>query len=97
MFKEKICISRIDKMGDMILTLPVIKSIKIQIPNSEVHVLASIENSKLSSNSEIVSIIASINGVDMTRCVKMCSAVILSRFGQSFASSSSSRASEFGN
>ena len=50
MFKEKICISRIDKMGDMILTLPVIKSIKIQIPNSEVHVLASIKNSKVLKN-----------------------------------------------
>ena len=32
MFKGKICISRIDKIGDMILTLPVIKSVKIQNP-----------------------------------------------------------------
>ena len=37
----KICISRIDKLGDMILTLPVIKSIKIQNPNSTIHILAS--------------------------------------------------------
>ena len=50
MFKEKICISRIDKMGDMILTLPVIKSIKIQNPNSEIHVLASIHNAKVLKN-----------------------------------------------
>ena len=42
MFKGKICISRIDKIGDMILTiLPVIKSIKIQNPSLEIHVLAS--------------------------------------------------------
>ena len=50
MFKEKICISRIDKIGDMILTLPIIKSIKIQIPNSEIHVMASIQNAKVLKN-----------------------------------------------
>ena len=50
MFKEKICISRIDKMGDMLLTLPIIKSIKIQIPNSEIHVLASTQNAKVLKN-----------------------------------------------
>ena len=42
MFKEKICISRIDKMGDMLLTLPIIKSIKnSNILTAEIHVLAS--------------------------------------------------------
>ena len=46
----KICISRIDRMGDMILTLPVIKSIKIQNPNSEIHVLASEKNAKVLKN-----------------------------------------------
>ena len=50
MFKKKICISRIDKMGDMILTLPVIKSIKIQNPGTEIHVLASIHNAKILKN-----------------------------------------------
>ena len=50
MFKKKICISRIDKMGDMILTLPVIKSIKIQNPGTEIHVLASIHNAKVLNN-----------------------------------------------
>ena len=46
----KICISRIDRLGDMILTLPVIKSIKIQNPNSEIHVLASEKNAKVLKN-----------------------------------------------
>ena len=50
MFKGKICISRIDKMGDMILTLPVIKSIKVQNPNSEIHVIASTHNVKVLKN-----------------------------------------------
>ena len=47
MFKGKICISRIDKIGDMILTLPVIKSVKIQNPSLEIHILASAYNAKV--------------------------------------------------
>ena len=43
----KICVSRIDKMGDMILTLPVIKTIKIENPNADVHVLSSELNFKI--------------------------------------------------
>ena len=54
MFKEKICISRIDKMGDMILTLPVIKSVKIHNPSSEIHVLASTYNAKVLKNIKYV-------------------------------------------
>ena len=54
MFKGKICISRIDKMGDMILTLPVIKSIKIQNPSSEIHVLTSTHNAKVLQNIKYV-------------------------------------------
>ncbi len=50
MFKKKICISRIDKIGDLILTLPVIKSVKIQNPNSEIHILASTYNAKVLKN-----------------------------------------------
>ena len=46
----RICISRIDKMGDMILTLPVIKSIKTNNPNSVIHVLASKTNEKILKN-----------------------------------------------
>ena len=54
MFKEKICISRIDKIGDMILTLPVIKSVKIHNPSSEIHVLASTYNAKVLKNIKYV-------------------------------------------
>ena len=54
MFKKKICISRIDKMGDMILTLPVIKSVKIQNPLLEIHVLASTYNAKVLNNIKYV-------------------------------------------
>ncbi len=50
----KICISRIDKMGDMILTLPVIKSIKIQNPEIKIHVLASNQNAKVLKNIEYI-------------------------------------------
>lgn len=46
----KICISRIDKMGDMILTLPIIKSIKIHNPDTEIHILSSKKNTKVLSN-----------------------------------------------
>ena len=37
----KICIERSDRMGDMILTLPVIKGIKDQNPNTIIHVITS--------------------------------------------------------
>ena len=50
----KICISRIDKMGDMILTLPVIKSIKIQNPEIKIHVLASNQNAKVLKNIDYI-------------------------------------------
>ena len=50
----KICISRIDKMGDMILTLPVIKSIKNQNPEINIHVLASDQNVKVLKNIEYI-------------------------------------------
>ena len=43
----KICIERSDRMGDMILTLPVIQGIKEQNPNAIVHVVTSQKNSKI--------------------------------------------------
>ena len=43
----KICIERSDRMGDMILTLPVIQGIKEQNPKAIVHVIASQKNSKI--------------------------------------------------
>ena len=37
----KICIERSDRMGDMILTLPVIQAIKEENPQATVHIVAS--------------------------------------------------------
>ena len=39
--KIKICIIRNDRMGDMILTLPIIKEIKTKLPNSFIKVICS--------------------------------------------------------
>ena len=36
---NQICISRLDKMGDMILSLPIIKTIKLANPNTKIFVL----------------------------------------------------------
>ena len=44
---KKICISRLDKMGDMILSLPVIQAIKLANPNTQIFVLASHHNAKV--------------------------------------------------
>ena len=44
---KKICISRLDKMGDMILSLPAIKAIKVANPNIYISVLASSQNAKV--------------------------------------------------
>ena len=43
----KICIERSDRMGDMILTLPVIQGIKEKNPQAIIHVIASKKNSKI--------------------------------------------------
>ena len=43
----KICIERSDRIGDMILTLPVIQGIKEQNPQAIIHVIASQKNSKI--------------------------------------------------
>ena len=43
----KICIERSDRIGDMILSLPVIQGIKEQNPQAIVHVIASQKNSKI--------------------------------------------------
>ena len=42
----KICIERTDRMGDMILTLPIIQGIKELNPQVEIHVIASKKISK---------------------------------------------------
>ena len=46
----KICIVRNDRMGDMILTLPIIKSIKEENINSVVHVVGSEKNTNISKH-----------------------------------------------
>ena len=43
----KICIERSDRMGDMILTLPVIQGIKEKNPQAIIHVIASQKNVKI--------------------------------------------------
>ena len=43
----KICIERSDRMGDMILTLPVIQAIKEKNPHAIIHVIASQKNLKI--------------------------------------------------
>ena len=44
---NQICISRLDKMGDMILSLPAIKTIKLTNPTIHICVLASQSNIKV--------------------------------------------------
>ena len=44
---NQICISRLDKMGDMILSLPAVKGIKLATPNTKIFVLASQHNAKV--------------------------------------------------
>ena len=46
----KIAIIRIDKMGDMILTLPILKSLQISSSSNEVHVFGSDKNFKILEN-----------------------------------------------
>ncbi len=50
----KICIERSDRMGDMILTLPVIQGIKEQNPQAIVHVIASQKNSKICKHFNLI-------------------------------------------
>ena len=57
----KICISRIDRMGDMFLTLPALKAIKIKNPNIKIYVLASHRNAKVLENLSYINKIIIIN------------------------------------
>jgi len=50
----KICIERSDRMGDMILTLPVIQGIKEKNPHTIVHVIASQKNSKICNQFSLI-------------------------------------------
>ena len=57
----KICISRMDRMGDMFLTLPVIKAIKTRNPLIKIYVLASNRNAKVLDNLSYIDEIFIIN------------------------------------
>ena len=57
----KICISRIDRMGDMFLSLPVIKAIKTKNPIVKIYVLASHRNVKVLENLSYIDEIIIIN------------------------------------
>ena len=46
----KICIERTDRMGDMVLTLPIIKGIKELNSHAEIHVIASKKNIEICNN-----------------------------------------------
>ena len=50
----KICIIRNDRMGDMILTLPIIREIKETIPYSTVTVVCSNKNSFLCEEADFI-------------------------------------------
>ena len=65
----KICILRTDRMGDMLLTLPVILSLKISNPGSEIHVVCSKKNYKVIKDVNYIDKIFKING-DLTSYIK---------------------------
>jgi len=50
----KICIERSDRMGDMILTFPIIQAIKEKNPHAIVHVIASQKNSKICNQYSLI-------------------------------------------
>ncbi len=52
---HKVLVIRYDVIGDMVVTLPMIKLIKELIPNAEIHLLASVSNSKIVENDNIIS------------------------------------------
>ena len=50
----KICIVRSDRMGDMILTFPVIQGIKQKNPQATIHVVASQKNLKICKHFSLI-------------------------------------------
>ena len=50
----KICIERSDRMGDMILTLPIIQGIKEKNPNASIDVVASKKNLTICKLSKLI-------------------------------------------
>ena len=58
---KEICVSRIDRMGDMILSLPVIKAIKVVNPNIKITIFSSHKNSKILEGLQYIDTINVIN------------------------------------
>ena len=50
----KICIERTDRMGDMVLTLPIIQGIKELNSQAEIHVIASKKNLKICKHFNVI-------------------------------------------
>ena len=44
---KEICICRIDRIGDLIMTTPILRSIRKEFPNSKITLLVSPINSKV--------------------------------------------------
>ena len=51
---KEICICRIDKIGDLIMTTPILRSIRKEFPNSKITLLVSPINSKVLKESELI-------------------------------------------
>ena len=62
-FKE-ICVCRIDKIGDLIMTTPILKVIRLNWPQCKITLLASNINSKVLKNSHLIDKIIVINHKD---------------------------------
>ena len=58
---KQICISRLDRMGDMILSLPAIKAINDSNPKIKISVLASHQNIKVLKDLDYIDEIIEIN------------------------------------
>ena len=51
---KEICICRIDRIGDLIMTTPILRSIRKEFPNSKITLLVSPINSKVLKESELI-------------------------------------------
>ena len=70
----KICIERSDRMGDMILTLPVIQGIKQKNPQAIIHVIASQKNSKICMQYNLIDKIFEKSKLSFNNLIKSISA-----------------------
>ena len=75
----KICIERSDRMGDMILTLPVIQGIKEKNPQAIIHVIASQKNSKICNQFSLIDKKVKINTLNWLRLFSKIRAILVIR------------------